>query len=111
MWITGSRAALLRLAAEPSMTSRYDGVLMVGLPLLRENFTLSLVVALEVCSHVAGDPIQSLELRRGRRLLVLTMDGELHGGRRSLDSGAWLERRWTSAPASARHGEQEVHVV
>jgi hypothetical protein len=38
-----------------------DGVLMVGLPLLRENFTLSLVVALEVCSHVAGDPIRSLD--------------------------------------------------
>ena len=34
---------------------------MVELPLLRENFTLSLVVALEVCSHVAGDPIRSLD--------------------------------------------------
>ena len=40
-----------------------DGVLVVGLPLLRENFTLSLVVALEVCkcNHVAGFPIRSLD--------------------------------------------------
>ena len=41
----------------------------------------------------------------------LMMDGELDDGRQSLDSGARLERRWTSAPASARHGEQEVHDV
>jgi len=34
---------------------------MVELPLLRENFTLSLVVALEVCNHVAGFPIRSLD--------------------------------------------------
>jgi len=61
MWITGSRAALLRLAAEPSMTSKYDGVLMVGLPLLRENLTLVAGGGLEVCSHVAGHPIQSLD--------------------------------------------------
>jgi len=41
----------------------------------------------------------------------LMMDGELDDGRRSLDSGARLERRWTSAPASARHGEQDVRGV
>ena len=41
----------------------------------------------------------------------LIMDGELDDGRRSLDSGARLERRWTSAPASARHGEQDARGV
>lgn len=41
----------------------------------------------------------------------LIMDGELDDGRRSLDSGARLERRWTSAPASARHSEQDVRGV
>ena len=41
----------------------------------------------------------------------LMMDGELGDGRRSLDSGARLERRWTSAPASARHGEQDARGV
>ncbi|KAG2623245.1 hypothetical protein PVAP13_3KG041415 [Panicum virgatum] len=41
----------------------------------------------------------------------LIMDGELDDGRRSLDSGARLEWRWTSAPASARHSEQDVRGV
>ena len=38
-----------------------DGVLVVGLPLLRENFTLVAGGGLEVCSHVAGDPVRSLD--------------------------------------------------